>query len=227
MRRGSILMEGVLVLPLWLVVFGGIFGLGQKGVDYIRVKGAERFAAESAIVRTGAKGPSLPLVATDAFADRGVASSEKATRQKDPRSYVMLVSGLSRLTFETRVNFFSDMMAQPLYGISHEDARLPDSLTSSRRGLFSTAHTHFLIARTPRSTLSRRNWDPSLIVDKAIWKFSDDDDDNNDYPKKWDETLQSPTAAKDPNWSNYKVKKPYERSSTFIDWSGEAIQNEE
>lgn len=219
-------MEGVIVLPLWLIIFGGIFGLGQKGVDYIRVKGAERFAAESAIKRTGARGPRFPLMMTDAFAGRGLATSDFKVRQKHERSYVLLASGRSRLRGDTMVNFFASMIAQPLYDISPDDAEMPDSLSSSRKGTFTSQHTNFLLARTPRSTLSRRNWDASLIVNKSIWKFSDDNDDNNDYPRKWDESLETKQAAKDPNWGGYEVKKPYTRSSTYEDWSGEAIQDE-
>lgn len=225
-EKGSILMEGVIVLPLWLVIFGGIFSLGQKGVDYIRVKGAERFAAETAIKRTGAHGPNLPLAVTDAFADRGLATSDSKVRQKHERSYVLLASGQSRLLGDKMVNFFSGMIAQPLYDISPDDAEMPDSLSSSRKGTYASQHTNFLLARTPRSTFSRRNWDPSLIVDKDVWKFSDNEDDNNDYPKKWDETLETKTAAKDPSWSGYKVKDPYSRSSTYEGWSGKAIQDE-
>ena len=220
-------MEGVIVLPLWLVIFGGIFGLGQKGMDYIRVKGAERFAAESAVSRKEVAGPIFPLAMTDAFADRGLAMTESTTRQKHERSYVQMVSGRSLLMAETMVNFFADMMAQPLYGIRPGEDEMPDYLSSSRKGMLSDKHTNFLLVRTPRSTLSRRNWDPSLIVDKNIWKFSDSEDDNNDYPKKWDESLEKKTAAKDPSWSGYKVKKPYSRSSTFTGWSGKAIQEEE
>ena len=139
---------------------------------------------------------------------------------------VMSVAVVFDIT-EKMVNFFSDMMAQPLYGIRPGEDEMPDYLSSSRKGMLSTQHTNFLLVRTPRSTLSRRNWDPSLIVDKSIWKYSDDEDDNNDYPKKWDESLEKKTAAKDPNWSGYKVKKPYSRSSTFTGWSGKAIQEEE
>lgn len=220
-------MEGIIVLPLWLVIFGGIFALGQKGVDYIRVKGAERYASESAITRTGASGPSRGLLAaTDAFLDRGIATVDNKIRQKHERSYLLLASGLSKLMFEEQVNFFVGMMAQPMYGIDESDAKMPDMLTSSRKGMLSSQHTSFLLARTPRSTLSRRNWDPSLIVDKDIWKFDDDEDDDNEYPEKWDETLGTPKPAKDPSWSGYEVVKPYERSSRFTDWSGEAIQDE-
>lgn len=226
MRRGSILMEGVIVLPLWLVIFSGIFGLGQKGIDYIRVKGAERYAAESAITRQGVSGPVLPLMVTDAFLDRGVAITRSAVRQKHERSYVQLTSGQSGLMAESQVNFFADMMAQPLYGIKRSETVMSDMLTSSLKGPFSDRHTSFLLARTPRSTLSRRNWDPSLIVSKNIWKFSDSEDDNNEYPKKWDESLKSLKAAKDPNWSGYAVKSPYSRSSRFKGWSGEANQKE-
>ena len=226
MRPGSILMEGVIVLPLWLVIFGGIFGLGQKGMDYIRVKGAERFAAETAVTREGAVGPTVPLMLTAAFSDRGFATTHSTTRQKHERSYVQMASGQARLTAETMVNFFAGMMTQPLYGIKPGEDDMPDSLTSSRAGVFSDRHTNFLLVRTPRSTLSRRNWDPSLIVDKSIWKFSDGEDDNNDYPKKWDETLETLTGAKSPSWAGYKVVKPYERSSTFTGWSGKAIQDE-
>ena len=226
MRPGSILMEGIIVLPLWLVIFGGIFALGQKGVDYIRVKGAERYAAESAIERNGVAGPSLPLMVTDAFLERGVAMTDRQTRQKHERSYLLLASGQSKLMAESMVNFFADMMAQPMYGISPSDAKMTDMLTSSRKGMFSTQHTSFLLARTPRSTLSRRNWDPSLIVSKDIWKFSSSEDDNNEYPKKWDESLKSVKAAKDPSWSGYEVKSPYDRSSRFKGWSGEAKQKE-
>lgn len=226
MRPGSILMEGVIVLPLWLVIFSGIFGLGQKGVDYIRVKGAERYVAESAISRQGASGPAFPLMLTDAFLGRGMATSQTAVRQKHERSYIQLTSGQSGLMAESLVNFFADMMAQPLYGIDRSDAVMSDILTSSLKGEFSDSHTSFLLARTRRSTFSRRNWDPSLIVSKDIWKFSSSEDDNNEYPKKWDESLKTVKAAKDPSWSGYTVKSPYSRSSRFKGWSGEAKQKE-
>jgi len=225
-RKGSILMEGVIVLPLWVMIFGGVFGLGQKGVDFVRVKGAERFAAESAIERTGAKGPGLALAATEAFRDRGLARTEKKTRQKDSRSYVLMACGEAKLASESMVNFFGSMLAQPLYGISASDEKMSEELSSSRKYSRSARYTHFLIARTPRSTLSRRNWDASLIVDKDVWKFEGDEDDNNDYPDTWDESLETPEPAKDPNWGDYKVKDPYERGKTYEEWSGKAVQDE-
>jgi len=225
-RKGSILMEGVIVLPLWVMIFGGVFGLGQKGMDFIRVKGSERFAAESAIERTGARGPELSLAATEAFRDRGRAWTETKTLQVDSRSYVLMACGETKLTAETMVNFFGGMLAPPLYGISMSDEKMSEELSSSRKGMRTTRYTHFLLARTPRSTLSRRNWDASLIVDKDIWEFKDDEDDNNDYPDTWDEHLGSPPPARDPRWGDYKVEDPYERGEIYEEWSGKAIQDE-
>jgi len=231
-RKGSILMEGVIVLPLWVIMFGGVLTLGEKGIDFIRIKGAERYAAESAITRTGAQGPTRPLKSTDAFRGRGRATTQKMTRQKDARSYILLACGGAKITSEKMVKFFSRLLDQPFYGNSKSRMRLrtwkkqAESVSSSRGGTQGTQYTNFLLARTPRSTLSRRNWDASLIVSKKIWEFKNKEDDKNDYPKTWDESLGTPSPAADPKWNAYKVKKPYKRSKTYENWSGRALQDE-
>ena len=52
-RRGSILMEFVLVLPIYLFLFGALYLLGDMGLNAIRISTGDRDAAMDAGDRTG------------------------------------------------------------------------------------------------------------------------------------------------------------------------------
>lgn len=91
-RKGSVMMELVVVLPIYLVLFGGVFMLGDMLIRSIRLPSAEHTRAFD-LGRTDGKVPGWDVVEKTLFRpDREVSDNGQATdlltREKESAYYV-------------------------------------------------------------------------------------------------------------------------------------------
>lgn len=230
-RTGSILMETVIVLPLWLTVFAGILRLGERGIDYLRLKEADRTVALIAASRSGGRKPA-PYLVRLFFSEGAMRSptplSSAQLALADTKSWTMMAGAGARLPIESRYVFWDDMF-NAVSTVWGGGGWLPDlgRISSSRKG---KDRTWFCLAPSKNSFNTRRHWDASLIVKHDIWKFKGEDDDV-EYPaggKKagrsgnWDEKFFKGAKRKDDGmrWRNEpEPVKIYERYKRFVEWS--------
>ena len=202
-RRGSVLMEFVLVLPVYMATLGGILWLGMKSLDAINLRAADHWGVWMAGNRFSTRTPAI------------LASQKRALTGE--HSYLQFIGSKTTL-YETRPGFLDNWINMP-YTMSGESKPLsiPEfQITSSRYG---NEYTQCIVMRSKGSSTAKRHWDPSLVAKNKIWKFDAKEDE---YPKEWKLDL-----LKDPKYSDdtkEQGKEPskikfYERFPKYEEWS--------
>ena len=217
-RGGSVLMEFVLVLPVYIAVMGGTLWLGLRSLDAINLRSSDHWSVWSAGNRFQNRLPAA--VALRGMFPRSKVSSVKVDRRlEDEHSYIQFIGGKTTI-YQTRPDYIDNWMKMP-YTVTASDPpvrmRVPEAtMTSSRYG---SKYTQCIIMRTKASRTAKRNWHPSLIADKDIWKFTGKD---SAYPKKWELKLLDNARYKDDGKEEGKEPaqiKFYERYGPYVEWS--------
>ena len=217
-RRGSVLMEFVLVLPIYIAVMGGILWLGLRSLDAINLRSSDHWSVWSAGNRFQNRLPAAAAL-RGMFPRSTMVSCRVDRRLEDAHSYIQFIGGKTTI-YQMRPGYIDNWLKMP-YTVTGSAppawARIPETtMTSSRYG---NKYTQCIIMRTKGSRTAKRNWHPSLIADKEIWKFTGKD---SSYPKKWELKLLDSARWKDDG--KEEVKEPskikfYERYGPYVDWS--------
>ena len=234
-RKGSVLMEGVITLPLWLVIFAGVMRLGERAVDYERIKGADVFAAVNQAGR--GKFAGHPEAALNyLFWGRGtivpVSDVTTAVKAENPKAFVAMTGARVQMTRNlvsvSVQELFDEMFNQPFIGYDGKSwtDKFKTIADSSRKG---NTYSFACLTRNPYCTYSKRHWDAGKIYMEDIWDFDDGKyKDEFAYPANWTEKvltdgkdLASAEQGKKDNQEK-SVEKIYTRSEILMRWSGEA-----
>ena len=217
-RRGSVLMEFVLVLPVYIVVMGGVLWIGMKSLDAINLRSADHWAVWSAGNRFQMRPPAI-LGLRDMFPRSTLVTTNAERRLEAEHSYLQFIASKTTL-METRPDYISNWMDMP-YTMSGESKSITQmipeiTMTSSR---FGNKYTQCIIMRTKASKTAKRHWHPSLVADKDVWTFEGNEDK---YPSKWELKLMDKIKYKDDNKEVEKEPKKidfYERYDKYKEWS--------
>lgn len=215
-RRGSVLMEFVLVLPVYMATLGGILWLGMKSLDAINLRAADHWGVWMAGNRFSTRAPAI-LALQPMFPRSTIITASQKRALEGEHSYLQFIGSKTTL-IETRPGFLDNWINMP-YTMSGESKpfSLPElQITSSRYG---NEYTQCIVMRSKGSSSAKRHWDPSLVAKNKTWKFEAKEDE---YPKEWKLDL-----LKDPKYSDdtkEQEKEPekikfYERFKKYEDWS--------
>ena len=217
-RHGSVLMEFVLVLPVYIAVMGGVLWIGMKSLDAINLRSADHWAVWSEGNRFQVRTPAM-LGLRGMFPRSTLISTNATRRLEEEHSFIQFIASKTTL-MQTRPDYISNWMDMP-YTMSGESKSpwemIPELSMSSSR--FGNKYTQCIIMRTKGSKTAKRHWHPSLIADKDIWKFEGEEDK---YPSKWELKLMEKIKHKDDTKEGEKEPKKidfYERYDTYEDWS--------
>ena len=215
---GSVLMEFVLVLPVYIAVMGGVLWIGMKSLDAINLRSADHWTVWSEGNRFQMRTPAM-LGLRDMFPRSTLVTTNAARRLEAERSYLQLIASKTTL-MQTRPDYISNWLDMP-YTMSGESKSpweiLPEIMMTSSR--FGNKYTQCIIMRTKASRTAKRHWHSSLIADKNIWKFEGNEDK---YPSKWELKLMDKIKYKDDTKEEEKEPKKidfYERYGKYKEWS--------
>ncbi len=215
-RRGSVLMEFVLVLPVYMATLGGILWLGMKSLDAINLRAADHWGVWMAGNRFSTRTPAI-LALQSMFPRSTIITTSQKRALTGAHSYLQFIGSKTTL-IETRPGFLDNWINMP-YTMSGESQpfSIPEfQITSSRYG---NEYTQCIVMRSKGSSTAKRHWDPSLVAKNKTWKFDAKEDE---YPKEWKLDL-----LKDPKYSDdtkEQEKEPekikfYERFPKYEEWS--------
>lgn len=214
---GSVLMEFVMVLPVYLATLGGIIWMGEKSLDAISLRSANHWSAFMAGNRFSVRTPAT-LGLTKLF-PRATAVYDSTKRSLvDEHSYLQFIGskvGILQSTPEILGNWIN--APYTVVGENASSSIIPDiTMTSSRYG---NDYTMAIIMRSKGSSSAKRHWHSSLIADKDLWEFDGKEDS---YPKKWElEILKDAKHTDDTKTFEDEPKKIdfYERYEEYKKWS--------
>ena len=217
-RRGSVLMEFVLVLPVYVAVIGGALWIGQSSLDAINLRSSDHWSVWSAGNRFQQR---LPAVAAlrGMFPRSTMVNASIARRLEDEHGYLQFIGGKTTI-YQQRPGYVDNWMKMPYTATGSEPPlwmRMPElTLSSSRHG---NKYTQCIIMRSKASKSAKRHWHSSLVADKDLWTFEGKD---SAYPKKWEVKLLDGAKYKDDGKENGKEPakiKFYERYEPYVKWS--------
>lgn len=216
--RGSVLMEFVLVLPLYMAALGGVLWLGEKSLDTINLRSANHWSTFMAGNRFSVRTPAT-LGLTKLFPRATLVYDSTKRSLVDEHSYLQFI-GTKTSVMESAPELLKNLIDSP-YTLRGENAPSPIipeiSFSSSRYG---NDYTMAIIMRSKGSASAKRHWHSSLVADKDVWKFENSEDK---YPEKWELSLlknakhtdDTKTIEKEPKKIDfYKRYKKYEEWST-------------
>ena len=216
-RGGSVLMEFVIVLPLYMAALGGVLWVGEKSLDAINLRSANHWSAFMAGNRFSTRTPAT-IALIDLF-PRATAACDSTKRSLvDEHSYLQFI-GTKVSIIESAPDYLENLINSP-YTAAGESAPSPlipeFSMSSSRYG---NDYTMALVMRSKGSSSSKRHWHASLVADKDVWKF---EDKPSEYPKKWELSLLK--DAKNTDDTKTLEKEPdkiefYTRFKKYEEWS--------
>ena len=214
--RGSVLMEFVLVLPVYMAVIGGVLWLGLKSLDATNLRAADHWAVWMAGNRFSVRTPAI-LALQDMFPRSTVITASQKRALTGENSFLQFIGSKTTL-MERRPDYLDNWINMPYNarGIDRPYSIPELYMTSSRYG---NDYTQCIIMRTKGSATSRRHWDPSVVADKEVWKFESKDDK---YPKEWGfDLLKDPKFTDDTKEDRAEPKKIkfYKRYGKFETWS--------
>ena len=215
-RRGSVLMEFVLVLPVYMATIGGILWLGMKSLDAINLRSADHWGVWMAGNRFSARTPALAAL-QEMFPRTSLITASQKRALNAEHSYLQFIGSKTTL-YETRPGFLDNWINMP-YTVSGEDKpfSIPEfQITSSR---YENKYTQCIIMRSKGSATAKRHWDPSLVAKHKVWQFDAKDDE---YPKEWKlELLDDPKYTDDTKEQEKEPEKIkfYERFKKYEQWS--------
>ncbi len=215
--RGSVLMEFVMVLPVYMAALGGIVWVGEKSLDTINLRSANHWSVMMAGNRFSVRTPAM-LSLTKLF-PRATAVYDSTQRNLvDEHSYLQFIGSKVGI-LQSTPEYLENLINAP-YTTRGENAPSPlipeFSVTSSRYG---NDYTLAVVMRTKGSSAAKRHWHSSLIADKDIWKFEGKEDE---YPKKWElSLLKNPKHTDDTKTPEKQPKKIefYKRYKKYEEWS--------
>ncbi len=217
-RRGSVLMEFVLVLPVYVAVMGGALWIGQRSLDAINLRSSDHWSVWSAGNRFQRRMPAA-VALRGMFPRSTVANTNTVRRLEDEHGYLQFIGGKTTI-YQMRPSYIDNWMKMPYTASGAEPPlwmRVPETTMTSSR--FGNKYTQCIIMRTKASGTAKRHWHSSLIADKELWKF---DGKDSEYPKKWEIKLLD--SVKYGNDGKEEGKEPakidfYERYGPYVEWS--------
>lgn len=178
-KRGSILMEFVLVLPIYFVLFGYVFLLGDLGLKTIALATGDRDAAMDAGDRWGY---SYSVFDGNQIVDSGLCPAQSATLRADENfkgAWSWQAAGRSMFNYKLP-NWMSGFLVYPYlrYGSATSDGALPTlaeggaiELRGKDAGNFwddgkVKMYNYYTLKRTnlSREDNAYRNWAPNQLV---------------------------------------------------------------
>lgn len=219
-EQGSVLMEFVLVLPIYIMVLGGILWIGMRSLDATGLRTADRWGVWEAGNRFEAR--VIAATALQKVFPRTILISTSTKRAlANEHSFLQLIGGNASVK-STIPDFIENWldMGKNVYGYEGSSSLLPDFMMSSSR--YGNKYTQFIVMRTKSSGKSKRHWHPSIIADQKLWDF-DDKKSGDVFPKEWKKELLDKAKHTD-DTKEVKDKEPkkiefYERYSWFEKWS--------
>lgn len=235
-KRGSILMEFVLVLPLYIALLGGMFLIGDIGLNAIRVSVGDRDAALDAGDRIGRSVKSFKAKQMGGEGDNVTVRSRTYRADENFQgSWSWLAAGRSYFSYKLRAGG-SILISYPFlyYGDSSSGGGLLSRLVGGGSVTFHgkdfslnagavRSYNYYTLKRTDlaRSKSAYRNWDSDRLVlfseGKQYW-------DGKVYGETFAETsgesLDSSSQSADdtlPDVTNGAGE--YGRYSQFVEWS--------
>lgn len=217
-RKGSVLLEFVLALPVYVAVMGGTLWIGLRSLDATNLRSADHWAVWSAGNRFQQRLPAL--VALRGMFPRAALTLESVDRRlEDEHGYLQFIGGKTTI-YQSRPEYVDNWMKMP-YTVTGSGPPvwewIPEVLMTSSR--FGNKYTQCIIMRAKGSRTSKRHWHPSLLADKNIWKF---DGKDSEYPKKWEPALLDNAKWKDDGKEEGKEPSKidfYERYGPYVEWS--------
>lgn len=214
--RGSVLMEFVLVLPVYMAVIGGILWLGMKSLDAINLRAADHWGVWMAGNRFSMRLPAITALQS-MFPRTTLITTSQERVLTGEHSFLQFIGSKTTL-YETRPEFLDNWINMPYTARGESKPfSIPEfQLTSSRYG---NKYTQCIIMRTKGSDTDKRHWDSSLVAKHNVWKFESKDDE---YPKEWKlELLDDPKYKDDTKEQEKEPKKIdfYTRYSKYEQWS--------
>lgn len=214
-QKGSVLMEFVLVLPVYMVALGGILWIGMRSLDATGLRSADRWGAWEAGGRFEMRIPAIGALQS-IFPRTSLIFTNSQRVLPTEESYLQFIGAGAKIE-SSMPDFIESWLGMPetIYGEETSSQSIFDKVMSSSR--YGNKYTQYIIMRTKHSAKARRHWHPSLIYEHDIWKF-----EGEDYPKKWDNELLS--KAKYTNDDKEGKKEPekidfYTRLELFEKWS--------
>lgn len=236
-RHGSILMEFVLVLPIYIFLLGALFLIGEIGLNAIRISSGDRDVAMDAGDRGG--------YSLSPFRNRQMGEEKSNVSSVDDSTYRVDENfqgswswqSAGRVSFSYKLRSWgSAMVSYPLlyYNGSTSGGGFLATLVGGGRAVFHSkdfslgagvvrSYNYYTLKRTDlaRNPGAYRNWDSDMLVLRAggepYWRgkvydeaFADADGQKLDSSSQSsDDTLPSP-----PDGAG-----EYGRYSQFVDWS--------
>ena len=241
-RCGSILMEFVMVLPIYIFLFGAIFLIGEIGLNAIRISVGDRSLAMDADDREGYSFAPFGLMQMDEeFAN--VHSTESCSYRADESfqgAWAWESAGRTWFSYKLR-SWGSALVSYPFlnYGGPASGGGILGTLVGGGDVVFHSkdfsmsnrvrAYNYYTLKRTDlsRRPEAYRNWEPNQLVEsnggRQYWDSSVYDEPFL-YDAPYDESVADeldggPRQGKDANPSPPVGRKEYERFGMFITWS--------
>lgn len=216
--HGSVLMEFVLVLPVYIAVMGGILWIGMRSLDAVNLRSSDHWSVWSEGNRFQLRMPAM-IALRDMFPRASVVMTNTARRLESEHGYLQFIASKTTL-MQTRPDYIDNWMNMPFTATGESKPwwmLIPEfSISSSRYG---NKYTQCIIMRAKASNTAKRHWHSSLVADKGIWKFNKDD---TKYPKEWNLKLLDDIKYKDDTKEESKEPsriKFYSRYETYESWS--------
>ncbi|MCI5778563.1 MAG: pilus assembly protein [Lentisphaeria bacterium] len=216
--KGSVLMEFVLVLPIYVAVIGGALWLGMRSLDAVNLRSSDHWSVWSEGNRFQIRTPAL-IALRGMFPRFTLVTAGVDRRLEDEHGYLQFLAGKTTI-IQTRPDYIDNWMSMPFTTTGERKPfwmLIPEfQMTSSR---FGNKYTQCIIMRAKASNTSKRHWHSSLIADGDIWKF---EDKTSEYPKKWELKLMENAKYKDD--TKEEGKEPakiefYKRFEPYEEWS--------
>lgn len=235
-ERGSILMEFVLVLPIYFVLFGYVFLLGDLGLKTIALAAGDRDAAMDAGDRWGY---SYSVFAGNQIERSGLRSAQSATLRADEDfngAWSWQAAGISKFKYGLP-GWMSGLLVYPylFYGSATADGVLPvlsrgdlielqskdvDNVWDDRKVKMYNYYT-LKRANLSREKNAYRNWSSSQLMEGGLSPYWYDAVYKEPYANPSGSELDSngPSQGRDENPSRPDGESIYKRYAQFMRWS--------
>ena len=238
-RRGSILIEFVLVLPIYIFLFGALYLLGDMGLNAIRIAVGDRVLAMDAGDKEGIS--SKPFLSDQMRDEKSKTSFEFRTYRTDAKfrgAWSWQAAGKTSFTY-TLPSYGGGLIAYPylLYGDSSSNDGFFKTLVNGKTirfhskdnslGARQRIYNYYTLKRTDlaRDPNAYRNWDSrgstsrSRLMDSGgtYWyNYVYKEDYADPVADNLDKSHQAGRGDKPRTPSG---RKEYNRFGTFVTWS--------
>jgi len=222
-ERGSVLMEFVMVMPLYITTLGGIFWIGYKSLDADNLRPAASWCvwAEN---RYSSR-PDASELKKDMFPRSDSVNKKLQKSLEEQYSYLEFVGASASLDYE-KPEFIENWQQseRAMYGdpTDYDTMEEDKSMTSSVHG---NDYTNFMIMRSKGSIQNRRLLDASQLAEKDYWDYKNNKSDERDkYPDKWETNLIKNSKKSDDDFTDPDAQKDkhsgfYDRQDQYATWS--------